>query len=133
MSPAWRQIVAAVDEDEGERTADAIALLLGGKQQQSASSPPIKKEALTAEQIAAKKEVSELIARSRKAYGFLFTALPADLRQLIADVPQGYAFGVWDFLEKKFRSTEQDTVMSLWERYVSLRQDREETFDVNIV
>ena len=135
--PAWREIVVAVVDDAAERRALAIATLLGssaaaaGSKQASASSAPVvKTEQLPAEQAAAKKEVSEMIARSRKAYGFLFAALPVDLRPLIADVPQGYAFGVWDFLEKKFRSTEQDTVMSLWERYVRLAQEADETFDV---
>jgi hypothetical protein len=104
-----------------------LGVAAGSKGGASASSSSA---VLTDEQKAAKKEVSELIARSRKAYGFLYAALPTDLRQLIADVPQGYAYGVWSFLEKKFRNTEQDTVMVLWERYVSLRQETDETFDV---
>ena len=48
----------------------------------------------------------------------------------MADVPQGYAFGVWSFLEKRFRSTEQDSVMALWERLTTMRQDASETHDV---
>lgn len=129
--PQWREIVAAVGDDAHTRRTAAIAMVLGvaagSKGGASASSSSA---VLTDEQKAAKKEVSELIARSRKAYGFLYAALPTDLRQLIADVPQGYAYGVWSFLEKKFRNTEQDTVMVLWERYVSLRQETDETFDV---
>jgi len=132
--PLWREIVAAVGDDAQTRRTAAIATVLGvaagSKGGASASSSSPKTELLTDEQKAAKKEVSELIARSRKAYGFLYAALPTDLRQLIADVPQGYAYGVWSFLEKKFRNTEQDTVMVLWERYVSLRQETDETFDV---
>lgn len=65
----------------------------------------MKRESLTPEQQAAKKEVSELISRARKAFGYLYAALPADLRQLVADVPQGYAYGIWSFPEKKFRNT----------------------------
>ena len=76
------------------------------------------------EQLQAKKRVADLIGRSRKAFGFLYAALPADLRQLVADVPQGYAFGIWSFLEKKFRNTEQDSVMALWERFTTCRQER---------
>ena len=68
----------------------------------------------------AKKKVSDMIGRSKKAYGFLFAALPADHRQLIADVPQGYAFGIWSFLEKKYRNTEQDSVMALWEKITTI-------------
>ena len=130
----WREIVAAVGDDAQTRRTAAIATVLGvaasSKGGAGASSSSAKTELLTDDQKAAKKEVSELIARSRKAYGFLYAALPTDLRQLIADVPQGYAYGVWSFLEKKFRNTEQDTVMVLWERYVSLRQETDETFDV---
>ena len=132
--PAWREIVAAVGDDAATRRAAAIASVLAaaGAAGKAASAMPaaVKVEPLSAEQQAAKKEVSELIARSRKAYGFLYTALPTDLRPLVADVPQGYAYGIWSFLEKKFRNTEQDTVMALWERYVSLRQEADETFDV---
>ena len=145
--PAWKQIVAAVGDEAATRRASAIATLLGNgaggasraaggdKAASSAmgAQSAVKTEPLpvTAEQVAAKKEVSEFIMRSRKAFGFLYAALPTELRQLIADVPQGYAYGVWSFLEKKFRNTEQDTVMALWERYVSLRQEAaDETFDV---
>jgi len=83
----------------------------------------------SSEDIKAEKRVAELIGRSRKAFGYLFAALPADLRQLVADVPQGYAFGIWSFLERKFRSTEQDSVMALWERITSLRPTEDETFE----
>ena len=84
---------------------------------------------MTDHQQKAKKRVADLIGRSRKAYGFLFAALPTDVRQLVADVPQGYAFGIWSFLEKKFRNTEQDSVMALWERLSTLSQEAEESFD----
>ena len=145
--PQWRQLVAAVGDDAQTRRAAAIAAVLGSapmpagtaagagskaaaSSSKAASPVDPKAEPLTEEQKAAKKEVSDLLNRSRKAYGFLYAALPAELRQLIADVPQGYAYGVWSFLEKKFRNTEQDTVMALWERLVSLRQETDETFDV---
>ena len=75
------------------------------------------------------RECVPTIGRSRKAFGFLFAALPADLRQLVADVPQGYAFGIWSFLEKKFRNTEQDSVMALWERLTTVSAEPDETFD----
>src|SRR5689334_887380 len=84
-------------DDAQTRRAAAIATVLGvasgskGGVSASSPGPSPKAELLTDEQKAAKKEVSELIARSRKAYGFLYAALPTDLRQLIADVPQGYA------------------------------------------
>ena len=55
------------------------------------------------------------IARARKAYGFLYAALPADLRPLVAMCRRATP-RMWSLLEKKFRNTEQDTVMALWER-----------------
>jgi hypothetical protein len=138
--PQWRELVQAVGEDATSRRLTAIATLLGATSSNSSNSskqsdkssqqqPTMKRESLTPEQQAAKKEVSELISRARKAFGYLYAALPTDLRQLVADIPQGYAYGIWSFLEKKFRNTEQDTVMALWERFTTLRQDTEEAFD----
>src|SRR5690242_2260519 len=87
--PLWREIVAAVGDDAQTRRAAAIATVLGvAPVSKGGANSPSPKVELTDEQKAAKKEVSELIARSRKAYGFLYAALPTDLRQLIADVPQ---------------------------------------------
>ena len=62
----------------------------------------------------------------------VLTAVPdgQDTRLLVADVPQGYAHGIWSFLEKKFRNTEQDSVLALWERFTTLRQESDESFDV---
>src|SRR6476661_6297557 len=120
----WRALAAAVEARAEADEEDAIALVLGN------ALAPVKAEAQTAEQAKAKQRVSELIGRSRKAFGFLYAALPADLRPLVADVPQGYAFGIWSFLEKRFRSTEQDSVMALWERLTTMRQETDETHDV---
>ena len=120
----WRALAAAVEARAEADEQDAIALVLGN------ALAPVKAEAQTAEEAKAKQRVSELIGRSRKAFGFLYAALPVDLRPLVADVPQGYAFGIWSFLEKRFRSTEQDSVMALWERLTTMRQEADETHDV---
>jgi hypothetical protein len=123
----WRALAAAVQTDAEADEQDAIALVLGGA---SAALPPVKRQAQTPEEVKAKKTIADLISRSRKAYGYLYAALPVDLRPLIADVPQGYAFGIWSFLEKKFRNTEQDTVMALWERITTIAQEADETHDM---
>ena len=81
----------------------------------------------TAQKKAAKQRVADLIGRSRKVF---YSALPVDLRPLVADVPQGYAYGIWSFLEKKFRNTEQDSVMALWGRITTVTQELDETYDV---
>lgn len=141
----WRELASTVEADAEAEEQEAIRLVLaagGGSSCSTASSassnsvPPaatVKKEVAAApvadDQQKAKKRVADLIGRSRKAYGFLFAALPTDVRQLVADVPQGYAYGIWSFLEKKFRNTEQDSVMALWERLSTLSQDGQESFD----
>lgn len=120
----WRALAAAVQANAEAEEQDAIDLILG------AALAPVKREAQTPAEVQAKQRVTDLISRSRKAYGYLYAALPVDLRPLIADVPQGYAFGIWSFLEKKFRNTEQDSVMALWERMTTMSQEADETHDV---
>ena len=131
--PLWRDLVAAVQAAAKTKELEAIASVLGrAKLEPQAQPESAKKEKGRAplEQVEQDKSVAELVNRSKKAFGFLFDAIPADLRLLVADVPQGYAFGIWSFLEKKFRNTGQDTVMDLWERLTSLRHETEESFDV---
>jgi hypothetical protein len=137
--PEWSGLAAAVQESAVAKEQAAISRLLGrqaaaaaasSSQGASAKKEKEKEQEITAQEKEDKLCVAALIGRSRKAFGYLYSALSADLRPLVADVPQGYAFGIWSFLEKKFRSTEQDSVMALWERITSIRQDETETFDV---
>jgi hypothetical protein len=123
--PHWKEVVAAIDADEKAEEQAAIAEMLGKNSAAAAGSTTTAaaSSTKTAEQIKRKQRVIDAVARVRKAYAFLYAALPADLRSLVADQPQGYAYGVWNFLEKKFRNTEQDSVMALWEQLTSLRQD----------
>ena len=71
----------------------------------------------------------EAVARMKKAFAFLYQALPDELRRLVAGVPQGYAYGLWSWLEKKYQSTEQDNVGDLWEQFTQLAQEADESFD----
>jgi hypothetical protein len=122
----WRELDAAVQAAAEAAEEEAIAFMLG-------ESLMVKQESDDKDATAqkkAKQRVADLICRSRKAFGYLYSALPADLRQLVADVPQGYAYGIWSFLEKKFRNTEQDSVMALWERITTVTQEADETYDV---
>jgi hypothetical protein len=129
----WRELAAVVQASARAEEQEAINVVLGVRAASSLSTPydgALKKEEVKLpDEVKAKQRVAELIGRSRKAFGHLYSALPADLRPLVADVPQGYAFGIWSFLEKKFRSTEQDSVMALWERITTMRQE-EEAYDV---
>lgn len=139
--PRWCALVAAVQTDACAAEEAAIEALLGAEptpqgktlkptsnltSTSSGKQEPANADSTTA---AAKKTVAAMIGRSQKAFGFLYAALPADLRLLVADVPQGYAYGVWSFLEKKFRNTEADNVASLWKQFVTLGQTPDESFD----
>lgn len=60
----------------------------------------------------------------------LYQSLSDELRRLVAQVPQGYAYGIWSWLEKRFQSTEQDHVGDLWDEFTKLVQEESESFDM---
>ena len=84
---------------------------------------------LTEAQTAARKLVVELVGRSTRVFGHIYSALPDDLRKQTESIARGHAYGLWHWLELKFQSTEQDSVGALLEQWVSLRQDEAESFD----
>ena len=80
--------------------------------------------------LAARKLVTQLVDRSTKVYGALYSALPEELRKQAEDaVPEGFAYGMWHWLETKFQSTEQDSVGELLAQWVALVQEEDESFD----
>jgi hypothetical protein len=132
--PQWRELDAAVQADAQAADDAAVALLLSPPPAAAGPGPTSSTEASSSAsndkaQAKAKERVAEMMGRARKAFGFLYSALPSDLRLLVADVPQGYAYGIWSFLEKKFRNTEQDNVADLWKTYTSLAQEPGENFE----
>ena len=78
---------------------------------------------------AARKVVSTSVERSSRAYGIIYSSLPEELCAQVAHIPQGWAFGLWDWLEKKFQSTERDSVGILLGQWTLLRQEGDESFD----
>src|SRR6185437_926282 len=78
----------------------------------------------------ARRGAADAVARTKKAYALLYQALPDELRRLVAQVPQGYAYGIWSWLEKRFQSTEQDHVGDLWDEFTKLAMEEDESFDV---
>jgi len=141
----WCELVAVVEADAKTELKANMALLLKGvvpsitapqtldassSSTQAAVKPEADSEsAEQKERAAAKKSVAAMIARSRKVFGLLHQALPAELRLLVAEVPQGYAYGIWSFLEKKFRNTERDSVAAHWKTLATLSQESDENFD----
>ena len=78
---------------------------------------------------AARKLVSARVERSRRVYGIIYGALPDELRLQVADLPTGWAFGLWQWLQNKYQSTEEDNVNALVGQWMQLKQDDTESFD----
>lgn len=146
--PQWTELVRLVQDDARTERQAAIALLLGenaikienplkGENPLMGATPLKRRQAASSmaspsddkQQVSAKAQVAKMIGRARKAFGILYAALPAEVRPLVADVPQGYAYGVWSFLEKRYRNTEQDSVAALWADLTALSQEPGEKFD----
>ena len=77
-----------------------------------------------------RKQAAAMIKRSEMAYGHIFSALPNDVALMVKVVPQGWARGLWLWLENKFRSTASDNVNTLLRDWHSLRQAEGESFDL---
>lgn len=122
---SYAELCAALEAEAQRKVEDAMALLLGKKSASAAKAEP---RVENREQQAARESVAEAIARTRRAYGILFASLPGDLRLLVAGVPHGYAYGIWSFLESKYRSTERDNVADLWKQLILLEQEVDEEF-----
>ena len=126
----WLELERCVQQDRRANEKAAMAKLLAASSiDSSSSSSAAKGVSLSADQLQAKQLVAEMMKRARRAYGLLYAALPDELRLLVKEVPQGYAFGIWSFLEKRFQNTEQDNVADLWERFTALEQSGEESFE----
>lgn len=124
-NPDWPALVAAVEQWTRAEENASIAYALGRGTASSSS-----KAGPSAGEIEARRGASDAVARTKKAYALLYQALSDELRRLVAQVPQGYAFGLWNWLEKRFQSTEQDHVGDLWDEFTQLAQEEEESFDV---
>lgn len=123
----WSALVAAVEQWTRAEEEASIAYALGRATPSSTSSTSSK---AAAGEMEARRGASEAVARTKRAYTLLYQSLSDELRRLVAQVPQGYAFGLWNWLEKRFQSTEQDHVGDLWDEFTQLAQDEEESFDV---
>lgn len=122
----WAELTAAVDEwtRTDERTSINFALGRGAGSSSSKGAGP------TSAEKESRRGATEAVARTKKAYALLHQALPEDLRRLMEHVPQGYAYGIWNWLEKRFQSTEQDNVGDLWDEFTKLSMEEDEFFEV---
>ena len=129
----WLTRAARVQQWGDEALAAALALELsedGTLSGATGSSSTVQvPQALSAERKAARELITEQVKRSRRVYGVLYSALPEDLRAQAAHIKQGFAYGLWHWLEQKFQGTEQDRVGELFSQWTSLRQEEDESFD----
>jgi hypothetical protein len=121
----WLKLVAQIEHWSDQAVATALADLGIG----SASSE-VKK--LTEREEATRKTVRLLVEQSTKAYGAIWSALPEELRAQASkggEVPLNFAYGLWAWLEKKFQSTESDSIGELLAQWIALQQEEDESFD----
>ena len=132
----WAALASAVDNWAHTEEQASIAYALTGvnsaavaaaaASSKGASGPSASELASEAK---ARRGAMEAVARMRKAFALLYQALADELRVLVAGVPQGYAYGLWSWLESRYQSTEQDSIGDLWEEFTQLEQEEEESFD----
>ena len=124
----WAALACAVDNWSREDEKASIAYALGRKKDAKSGNDAAASSDRVSEE-KARRGAMEAVARGRKAFALLYQALPEDLRKLVAGVPQGYAYGLWSWLETRYQNTEQDSIGDLWEEFTQLEQEEDETFD----
>lgn len=136
---SWRKLALQVQSWSDEALAQALASIgvedaaatTGGAAGGAtvATSSSTKSAEPTSEQKEQRRLVTALVERSRRTFGVIWAALPEELRVQAAHVPQGFAAGLWLWLQQKFQNTEQDSVGELLAQWVVLRQEEDESFD----
>ena len=91
---------------------------------------PSTQEPLKEKEAEMRKQATAMIKRSEMAYGHIFGALPNDVALMVKVVPQGWAHGLWMWLQRKFQSTESDNVNALLREWHEIRQAEGESFDL---
>jgi transposase InsO family protein len=126
----WDGLVARVAQFAEDDEVAAL-LMLDGKTSSSSSST--KEKTQTGELDAATKEARQIVrgivARSERAFGYLYGALPEEIRPQVEHLPQGFAYGLWRWIEEKYQSKESDNVNALLAEWSALEQSDSESFD----
>jgi len=117
-----------------DEVLSAAAALVGGSLSSSSAldSKPLKSDSdsvMSAEMKEARRLLSAQLERSRRVFGYIWYAVPEELRAQSAHITPGWAYGMWHWLSTKFQSTEQDRVGELLEAWTSLSQQDDESFD----
>ena len=121
------QLKAATTSSAGSSSdGKQLEAALEELQQQVKAEP---QQAVSAEMKAAMDHTKQLVARSARAYAVLYEAMPVELRPQVERLPKSYAFALWEFLEKKYQSTETDSVATYWGQLIECKQSDTESFD----
>jgi hypothetical protein len=125
---AWAALACAAENWSCDEERQSIDYALGpgsgangSKAVSSASGQSFEKEA--------RRGAMETVTRTKKAFACLYQALSDELHRLVACVPQGYAYGLWSRLERKYHSTGQDNVGDLWDEFTRLKHQEDEGFN----
>ena len=126
------------EEEEGKDGDDSVSDGSSQSTQQlagkgKAASGVALREPLKDKEAVMRKQAVAMIKRSEMAYGHIFGALPSDVALMVKVVPLGWARGLWQWLETKFRSNASDNINSLLREWHHLRQANSpklESFDL---
>ena len=131
----WPAMVTLVEQWETERTTallEEMTLVSAGgaiSSSSSSSSSDSKAAAAAAAATEAKQAaLRKLVSDSQRVYAVLFDALSEELRAQVPG-PDGYAFGLWDWLRTKFQNTEADSIGMLWRQWGLMQMQVDETYD----
>ena len=124
------------DSEEEEEDKDADDSVSDGSSQttqqlagKSKASGVALREPLKDKEADMRKQAVAMIKRSEMAYGHIFGALPSDVALMVKVVPLGWARGLWQWLENKFRSTASDNINTLLQEWHSLKQASSPKFE----
>jgi hypothetical protein len=121
------------DKDADDSVSDGSSQTTQRLAGKSKASGVALREPLKDKEADMRKQAVAMIKRSEMAYGHIFGALPSDVALMVKVVPLGWARGLWQWLENKFRSTASDNINTLLQEWHSLRQanyPKLESFDL---
>jgi hypothetical protein len=98
----WSAQAARVHQWKEE--AITAALVLCGIDSSCNSSNSMAASRLSDKEAAARGRTSTAVSRSKWVFGEIYFALPQQLRRYAAHIPQGWAFGLWNWLEKALQT-----------------------------
>ena len=128
----WDAMVALVRQaTDDEETTALAALGIGTTKTATTSSGSGTTKTITGHgtTLDAQRVVRSIVERSRRAFGYLYAALPDELRPQVAHLPEGLAYALWQWIEGKYQSKESDNVSALFAQWTALEQMEDETFD----